>query len=142
MLSPRIWPTVCTNRSGRVIGPCLSALSESALSDTTIVVLSGLAGSLLRERSREVERLIPEATLVVESKGGLSRARNAALAAVAPGDVVAYIDDDAMIAPTWPSAMRKAWLGAPEDVALVGGPVKPLFLAPRTRWLSDYLLAG
>ena len=142
MLSPRIRPTVCTNRPISVIGPCLSALHRSGLSGETLVILSGLAESLCDERSREIKRLVPGATLLVESVGGLSRARNLALSAVTPTDIVAYLDDDAVIADTWPSAMARAWSKAAQDVAAVGGPISPMFLAPRPAWLSDHLLGG
>jgi glucosyl-dolichyl phosphate glucuronosyltransferase len=141
-LSPCIRPTVCTNRPTTVIGPCLSALDKSGLSGATLVVLSGLAESVRDERCREIKRLVPGATVLVEPEEGLSRARNLALSAVAPTDVVAYLDDDAVIADTWPSAMARAWSEAAQDVAAVGGPINPMFLAPRPAWLSDYLLGG
>ena len=138
----RLRPTVCTNRAAPVIGPCLTALRESGQAAATLVVLSGLSGNTLAERCREVRRLIPEATVLVESEGGVSRARNLALAEVPGAHVVAFIDDDAVIAGSWRHAMESTWAQAGPQVAAVGGPVKPLFLAPRPPWLSDYLLGG
>jgi glycosyltransferase involved in cell wall biosynthesis len=117
-------------------------LREAGLATATVVVVSGLSGTILEERLEELDHLIPGATLLIEPEGGLSRARNVALEAVAPRDVVAYIDDDAVIAGTWSLAMTRAWSSASKDVAGIGGPVRPLFLAPRPRWLSDYLLTG
>jgi hypothetical protein len=61
---------------------------------------------------------------------------------VAPTDVLAYIDDDAVITDTWPSAMEMAWSKATPDVAAIGGPIRPAFLAPRPAWLSDGLLGS
>jgi glycosyltransferase involved in cell wall biosynthesis len=120
----------------------LAALRDSGLETATVVVVSGLSGAILKERLSELEQLIPGATLLVEPEGGLSRARNVALETVASTDVVAYIDDDAVIAATWRSAIEGAWSHASQDVAGIGGPVRPQFLAPRPKWLSDYLLAG
>jgi len=47
-----------------------------------------------------------------------------------------------VITETWVAAMARSWSGAGADVAAIGGPVQPLFLAPRPPWLSDYLLRG
>jgi glucosyl-dolichyl phosphate glucuronosyltransferase len=141
-VSREIHPTVCTNRPIEVTRPCLRALERAGLSDSTIVVLSGSNGSASAERTRDVKRVVPTATVLVEPEGGLSRARNLALSSVAPTGVVAYVDDDAVIADTWPRAMAEAWSEAAADVAAIGGPIDPFFLAPRPTWLSDGLLGG
>lgn len=138
----RIRPTVCTNRAGDVTAACYAALDQFGLGDDTIIVLSGLSGTVLAERRREIEQLLPQATVIVEQQTGLSRARNAALAAAATGEVVAYIDDDAVVADTWLATMLDTWSGAGPDVAAAGGPIRPLFLVPRPNWLSDDLLSG
>jgi len=107
-----------------------------------MVVLSGLEASVTGQRIQEIKRVVPGATILIEPEGGLSRARNAALFAVAPTAVVAYIDDDAVIADTWCRGMKRVWSEASHDAAAVGGPIDPLFLQPRPAWLSDYLLTG
>ena len=141
-VSHRVRPTVCTNRPLDVIGACLTAVKEAGLAGDTIVVLSGLSPELVGERRREITSLVPGALILEEPVGGLSRARNLAVSVASPSDVVAFLDDDAVIGPQWLSAMITAWAEAGPRVGAVGGPVKPLFLAPRPRWLSDELLGG
>jgi hypothetical protein len=38
--------------------------------------------------------------------------------------------------------MARAWSDAGPDIAAIGGPVRPAFLAPRPTWLSDDLLGS
>jgi glycosyltransferase involved in cell wall biosynthesis len=85
----------------------------------------------------------PRRRLVVrEPVPGLSRARNAGIAA-AGGDVVCFIDDDALAPPGWVAAHTDAYRRSPATAA-VGGPVvlswpdgRPGWLAPRLEhWFS------
>jgi hypothetical protein len=107
-----------------------------------IVVLSGLTQAEARIREFELRRHLPEAVVVRTAQPGLSEARNAALREVAPDEIVAYLDDDAVVGESWGSAMSMQWAQAHDDVAAVGGPIRPWFLSPRPRWLSDFQLAG
>ena len=68
---------------------------------------------------------------------GLSRARNAGLA-VASGDLVAFVDDDATVAPDWARRISEPF--ADDDVGCVGGACVPAFASARPRWLSERLL--
>jgi GT2 family glycosyltransferase len=68
---------------------------------------------------------------------GLSGARNCGVA-VATGDVVAFLDDDAAAAPDWAAALLEA--NADDTVVGVGGGVVPAWEAPRPRWFPDEFL--
>lgn len=72
---------------------------------------------------------------VFEAELGLCHARNTGWRA-ATGDVVAYFDDDALAPPGWLTAIVNAFEAFP-DTGVVGGPVAPLWHAPRPAWLSD-----
>src|SRR4051794_31446247 len=111
---PRIRPTVCTNRAMEVIAPCLNALSQTELAQGSIVVLSGLSEDMERELTGGIRHILPHAHVVV-SDTGLSAARNAALEAADHSDVVAYVDDDAVVGPTWAHGMQRAWAGPSPD---------------------------
>jgi glycosyltransferase involved in cell wall biosynthesis len=111
---------VCTNRSPDV---ALEALRRQVPPEALAVVVSG--------RSDPV--------FLSEPRPGLSLARNRALAwaAEAGSDVLAFVDDDAVVDPDWYDALRARWDEAPGDVACIGGPIRPRFSVPPPAWFSD-----
>jgi GT2 family glycosyltransferase len=79
--------------------------------------------------------------VLAEPRPGLSRARNRALAWVEPDDdVIAFVDDDAVVDPGWHDALLRRWNEAPATVACVGGPIRPRFDAPPPPWVTDQIL--
>jgi glucosyl-dolichyl phosphate glucuronosyltransferase len=119
---------VCTHDRPEELQRCLAALAE--LEDPVEVVVVDSASATPVEPIASVR-------LVRLEEPGLSRARNAGLAA-ATGDLVAFVDDDAAVAPNW--ARRIAAPFEDESVGCVGGACLPEFIAERPRWLSDQLL--
>jgi glycosyltransferase involved in cell wall biosynthesis len=75
-----------------------------------------------------------------EPRLGLCRARNTGWQAAA-GRYVAYLDDDAVAAPGWLRAIADGFRRSPEP-GVVGGPVRPIWEAPRPHWLDDELAVG
>ena len=69
------------------------------------------------------------ATLIRVDDPGLSLARNAALDA-AETEWVVYVDDDATPRERWAEGLTRALSSAPQDVAVIGGRIKP-------RWPAD-----
>lgn len=126
-----LYACVCTNRPAASVAPCLDALTAQGAE--VLLVLSGVspdAGLALGHHVR----------VLTEPRPGLSRARNRALAACDGGDVIAFVDDDAIVGDGWLDAMRAAWERAEPRVACVGGPIRPRFEGERPRWLSERLL--
>src|SRR3954462_3001665 len=126
---------VCTNRSPDA---ALEALRDQVPPEALTVVVSG------REDPAHLS----------EPRPGLSHARNRALewAAGAGADVLAFVDDDALVDPGWYDALRARWDeapahvacirgggggGAPADVGCIGGPIRPRFSVPPPGWFSD-----
>jgi succinoglycan biosynthesis protein ExoM len=74
-----------------------------------------------------------------EPRPGLSRARNRALgwAAGEGAEVLAFVDDDAVVEPGWWDALCRRWAEAPAEVACIGGPIRPRYDAPPPAWFSD-----
>jgi GT2 family glycosyltransferase len=75
----------------------------------------------------------------IESRGprGLSGARNSGVA-VATGDIVAFLDDDAFADPDWAERLVAAYT---DDTVLgVGGGVLPNWRAPRPVWFPEEFL--
>ncbi|HKP89266.1 MAG TPA: glycosyltransferase, partial [Thermoleophilaceae bacterium] len=123
---------VCTNRPAGAVADCLAALREQVPEGDLAVVASGL-----REAAVEGHRGAGVQVLV-EPRAGLSRARNRALAWAADDDaVLAYVDDDAVVADGWFEALRRHWEEAEGDVACIGGPIRPRFAVPPPPWFSD-----
>jgi GT2 family glycosyltransferase len=111
---------VCTNRSPEA---ALEALRPQVPAGALTVVVSG----------RE------DPVFLSEPRPGLSHARNRALAWAAEGgaEVLAFVDDDAVVDPGWYDALRARWQEAPDDVACIGGPIRPRFSVPPPAWFSD-----
>src|SRR3954464_11536071 len=99
---------VCTNRSPDA---ALEALRDQVPAEALSVVVSG------REDPAHLS----------EPRPGLSHARNRALewAAGAGADVLAFVDDDALVDPGWYDALCARWDEAPADVACIGGGGRP-----------------
>ncbi len=130
---------VCTRNREPTLRQCLASidgqLAEAGQVEVLVVDNGSTDGTpeLLLEWSRAGEGR----RVVTEPEAGLSRARNAALAA-SRADVVLFLDDDALAPPTW----ARAHLAVYEDleVGMVGGPVGLVWPAGRPPWLSDDLV--
>lgn len=116
---------MCTNREPAVAQPCLEALAREGAD--VLVVVSGPGADRF-----------PGA--LHEPRPGLSLARNRALAECDDEDVIAFVDDDALVLPGWLEGLRAAWGDAGARAACVGGPILPRFPEGRPAWLSDALL--
>ena len=125
---------VCTNRLPAAVAEALDALREQAGDAALALVTSGLPdGEVAAHREAF------GGTVLGEPRSGLSRARNRALAwaAEAGADVLAFVDDDAVVDPGWWEALRRRWDEAPEDVACIGGPIRPRYAGEPPPWFSN-----
>jgi GT2 family glycosyltransferase len=123
-----LYACVCTNRPAAGLAPCLDALAAQG-AEVLLVLSGGAAGPGARAG----------VTVLEEPRPGLSRARNRALAACADDDVIAFVDDDAIVGAGWLEALREAWERADARVACIGGPIRPRYVGSRPAWLSDRL---
>jgi len=89
--------------------------------------------ALVEELAR---RHAPRLRAVREPRLGLSVARNRALAAAA-GEVVVFLDDDAVPRAGWLAALAQPYRA--REVACVGGPVRLYFPEPPPPWLVPEL---
>jgi cellulose synthase/poly-beta-1,6-N-acetylglucosamine synthase-like glycosyltransferase len=95
---------VCTRHRDAELERCLVALRQLDYPRYEVIVVDNTSGD------REVRRLAEAAgaRLVVEPTVGLSRARNTG-AWTADGEIVAFIDDDAVAEPSWLGAHATAF---------------------------------
>lgn len=75
-----------------------------------------------------------------EPTPGLSNARNVGIRK-AKGDVISYLDDDAIAGENWLFEVNRAFAAFPE-AGVVGGRIEPFFEVPRPEWLGDRFLGA
>jgi glycosyltransferase involved in cell wall biosynthesis len=87
-----------------------------------------------------VERLVAKGhsslRYVFERKQGISHGRNAGIAA-ARGDIIAFTDDDVVVASDWIETITRTFDENP-DVAYVGGKILPCWTEPPPAWLTEH----
>jgi glycosyltransferase involved in cell wall biosynthesis len=105
---------------------------ESVVAQATVSVEVVIVSDHNTELFELVRSTYP-ALHVIENQGpaGLSGARNSGLA-VATGDVVAFLDDDAAAEPGWLVELIPGYDDG--DVQGVGGSIEPVWAAGRPRW--------
>jgi glycosyltransferase involved in cell wall biosynthesis len=121
VMSPEISAVLCTWNRADLLRGALDALLAQAdappheiivvdngSTDHTLDVVSGSSGHL---------------RYIVESRQGLSFARNTGIAA-ARAPVVALTDDDVLVPPDWLATLARAFTRHP-DASCIGGPVVP-----------------
>jgi glycosyltransferase involved in cell wall biosynthesis len=103
MTIPSCSVVVCTRHRAKLLGRCLDSLARLDHPTYELIVVDNTGGE------REVEQLAAAvgARYLVEEQVGLSRARNTGGRA-ARGEIVAYIDDDAVAEPAWLSTHAAA----------------------------------
>jgi GT2 family glycosyltransferase len=111
---PRISVVVCARNEATLVERCLESLNRCDYPDLEPIFCDD--GST--DETLALARRFPVRVVELEH-GGLSRARNAGLAA-ATGEIVAYLDADAECHPEWPYHLALS-LESPEVVA-TGGP--------------------
>ena len=109
-----------------------SVQAQTRLPGEIIVVIDH--NPVLLERLRLHSDWPGQGVILLENKEpkGLSGARNSALA-VARGNILAFLDDDARAAPDWLDRLREIYLRQPAALG-VGGAIEPLWLTGRPRW--------
>jgi hypothetical protein len=113
---------ICSRDRPDDLARCLASLAACDPAPDEIVVVDNSPGS---PEVRAVVSATPGARLVVEPRPGLSRARNAGVAA-ARGTILLFTDDDVEVLPGWLVPIRAAF--ADPAVGCVTGQVIPATL--------------
>ncbi|HET8955190.1 MAG TPA: glycosyltransferase [Solirubrobacterales bacterium] len=127
---PTISVVICAYTLDRldVMGEAIASLRAQTLAPHEVILVVDHAPELLEEARRRW----PELKIVANrEQQGLSGARNTGVAE-ADGEVVAFLDDDAMAAPEWLAHLADAY--ADPAVLGAGGAVHPRWLEQRPGW--------
>ena len=112
---PKVSVLVCAYNAADTIDDCLKSLQRLSYPDYEVIVVND--GS--RDRTGDIAHSYPNVRVIDIPNGGLSAARNVALAA-ATGEIVAYTDADVRVDPDWLSYLVQPFVGS--DVVGSGGP--------------------
>ncbi len=135
---PRISAIVCTHNRDLYLGQAIDSLLNQDYSDYEIIIVDNASSDRTADvvASRQPN---PKLIYTYESTLGLSVARNTG-ANLAQGELLAYLDDDAIASPQWLSTLVKAF--TEDDRLLVAGGRVKLRFPPNTKspsWLSENL---
>ena len=138
---------ICTYNRAKYIRPLLESIAANDLPKNEYEIL--LVDNNCTDNTREVCAAFTAAhpdvqfRYVVEPEQGLSAAKNRGIKE-AKGDIIVYIDDDALI-DTWYLRTYAEWFAAHPETMACGGPIEPLYETTEPEWMSPYtksLLTG
>lgn len=135
---------ICTYNRERYIRPLLESLAANTLSKSEYEIL--LVDNNCKDNTRGVCREFaeehPDVTFryVEEHEQGLSAAKNCGIRE-AKGDLIVYVDDDAVVDNNYLEDYVRWFEGHPETMAL-GGPILPMYeKSGEPRWMTPYTRA-
>lgn len=134
---------ICTYNREKYIGQLLDSLAKNDYPESDYEIV------LVNNNSTDNTRLICERfaanhqnisfRYVEEQEQGLSAARNRGIKE-AKGDIVIYVDDDALVDSDYIRTYAEHFSSFPETMA-AGGPIEPLYETAEPSWMSPYTKA-
>ena len=122
---------VCTRDRPEALARCLASLRELRVRPREIVVVDNAPSD---DATRRIVAALPDVRYVREQRPGLSRARNAGVGA-SSADIVAFTDDDVVVAPDWITRLTAPFADA--RVMAVTGIVLPAELESGAQRLAE-----
>ena len=134
---------ICTYNREKYIGPLLESIAKNdyPTSDYELVLVDNNCTDNTNGVCEQFAVEHPEITLryVVETEQGLSAARNKGIEE-AKGDIIIYVDDDALVDTDYIRIYAEHFSAHPETMA-AGGPIEPLYETEEPKWMSPYTKA-
>lgn len=134
---------ICTYNRAKYIGNLLESVAANDLAKDEYEIL------LVDNNCTDNTRAICEAfaathrdvrfRYVTEPEQGLSAARNKGIKE-AKGEVIVYIDDDALV-DTWYLRTYAEWFAMHPETMACGGPIEPLYETEEPSWMTPYTKA-
>ena len=132
---------ICTHNREDYLGAAIDSLLEQDFSNYEVIVVDNASSDSTKQI---VESRLPHPRLqyVYEHVTGLSVARNTG-AKASQGEIIAYLDDDAVASTGWLSCLWQAYQNNPQ-LAIAGGKVTLIFPPGKTSppWLSADLASN
>ena len=134
---------ICTYNRARYVGKLLESIAANDLAKTEYELL--LVDNNCTDNTREVCEAFAAAhpdvifRYTTESEQGLSAAKNRGIKE-AKGDIIVYIDDDALVDP-WYLRTYAEWFATHPETMACGGPIEPLYETSEPDWMTPYTKA-
>ena len=131
---------ICTYNRAKYIGNLLDSIAANDLEKSEYEIV--LVDNNCTDNTREICDTFAESHKAVqfrytqESEQGLSAARNRGIKE-AKGDVLVYIDDDALV-DTWYLRTIAEYMSAHPEISAIGGKILPLYETEEPEWMSPY----
>ncbi len=132
---------ICTFERHGILGDAIESLRRQSLPHDQFQILVVDNSTVCTKRQQFAATLsdAPNVRYLHVDQPNLSHARNIAVnESTTP--YLAFLDDDEIAAHDWLEKIVRFFDDADKDVAAVGGPVTPIWEAPRPNWLHDELL--
>ena len=134
---------ICTYNRAKYIGQLLESIAANDLERKEYEIL--LVDNNCTDNTREICEAFAKAhkdvqfRYTIEPEQGLSAARNRGVKE-AKGDIIVYIDDDALIDTHYLRDYAE-WFAAHPKTMACGGPIEPLYEAEEPSWMTPYTKA-
>ena len=134
---------ICTYNREKYIGPLLESIAANDLDKKAYEVV--LVDNNCTDNTREIcetfasKHMDVQFRYVVEPEQGLSAARNKGIRE-AKGDLIVYIDDDALVDSHYLRDYTE-WFAAHPETMACGGPIEPLYETQEPSWMTPYTRA-
>lgn len=140
MSTPKISVIICTRNRVRYLDGSVGSLQTQSVPTESfeIILVDNSSTDGTAQWAANVISQYNNLKIVSESKLGLSHARNAGCKA-AQGEILAYLDDDAIASPKWLESVMKSFASSDDKLAVVGGRVTPYWEATKPEWLDSSL---
>jgi ABC-type polysaccharide/polyol phosphate export permease/GT2 family glycosyltransferase len=113
---PSVTVAICTRNRTESLANALRSVKRQKHPPFEVVVIDNGSQAEIRALIQEI---LPEALYFVERRPGLDFARNHAIS-VARGDIIAFLDDDALADPYWVLSIAESFTAVPEAGAVTG----------------------
>ena len=134
---------ICTYNRAKYIGPLLESIAANDLDKKAYEIV--LVDNNCTDNTREICETFSAAhkdvrfRYVVETEQGLSAARNKGIKE-AKGDLIVYVDDDALVDSHYLRDYAE-WFAAHPETMACGGPIEPLYETEEPEWMTPYTKA-